>query len=213
MTDAPPILRLPNWTNSPPGQWRYKVPETGQQFGPFPDHEQLLSVVRSHYKANGYEIPSRETLLARFEAEACARAPGYCGDTSAESIGPMSALGHSFHSALTCLRTLRDHWRNGERVSAELAEARAQTCDACPRKIEISGCMGCNSASLTNTIALFVKSGKTSRDESLRYCSICDCSQKAIIWINRDAKLKNLSKEQQDALPPTCWIVTEGATQ
>jgi hypothetical protein len=206
------MRHLPNTTTSPPGQWRYRMPETGQSFGPLPDLETLLAQVRASYKANGYDIPN--DLPARIEAHICDDIPEYCtGNDPVLGTYNASLLGqaaHTFHSAVACLKALSGHVRSGERVEIQTAEVRASICLACPRKVEVSGCSSCNKATLVEAVKKIAGARTTSLDGALRYCGVCDCSQSAIIWINRDAKLKSMSDAQQKLLPATCWLVTEG---
>lgn len=215
MIDAP-TRHLPNTTTAPPGQWRYLMPETGQTFGPEPSLDSLMQALHASYKANGYMEP--DDLAARVEAYICNRQPDYCTGSEPSFGRIMGALGqaaHTFHSALACLRGVTQHVLKRGYVPSEVAEARAVTCNTCPRKVEVSGCTGCNSGALVAAIERIIGAKRTSLHSHLRYCGVCDCAQSAVVWLDRDAKWGVLSEAERKEITttaPACWLLKEAAS-
>src|SRR2546421_728471 len=94
---------LPNLTNTPPGGWRYAVPETQKTLGPFSGWIQLQEQLHGHYHAAGYPVPAN--LFDLVQVQICNAQPEYCGDIIVQ--GPLSsaiqATKHTFHAGLQCL--------------------------------------------------------------------------------------------------------------
>lgn len=204
-------LRFPNMTNTPPGGWKYTVPETGKTIGPYTGFAQLKTELQQHYQASGYPMP--DNILDKVEGQICSFNPEYCeeGSDVLRGIAARGKLAHTFHTAYQCLTTLsanRD--ANGEKPTMELASARAETCATCPKNTEVSGCSACNFSALDRLVQKLVGASKTPLDSKLKFCSVCHCNLKAKIWTRLAAIEKGMSDDQMKELPETCWIVTEG---
>lgn len=204
-------LHLPNLTNTPPGGWRYTVPETNWKSGSYTNWPQLLDNLKAHYAAAGYDMPS--DIFDKVEAQICAENREYCGDGPSllsRLVGGVKELRHTFHNALTCLSTLvSNRAGSGERPSQQLADARAAVCVACPQNVAIAPCSTCNMATLNRLVERLVGAAKTASDDQLKFCSVCHCNLKAKVWTKHEAIWNHMSDGKKAALPETCWVITE----
>lgn len=201
-------MSLPNYTTTPPGGWRYQVPETGRIVGPFSGWDQLKTNLTEHYRSTGYSIP--EKLFEMVEAQICEKQTEYCAPPTIASrlFLAMGAIGHTFHTALSCLRTLASN-SVGEKPTQELAESRAKVCAVCPENKEIVGCSRCNIGSLNSFIQKVVGAKKTESDGALKFCGVCHCNLRAKIWTGREAIWKHTSDADKVKFPESCWLKKE----
>ena len=198
-------------TNTPPGGWRYLVPETGRTIGPYTGFAQLRDNLASHYSASGYAMPS--DILDKVEGQICSHTPEYCEESNIISrvASTMRRLSHTFHTAHQCLVTLvSNRAGSGEKPTMELASERAATCAACPMNRQVEGCSGCNFAALNSLVEKIVGGAKTPSDNHLKFCAVCHCNLRAKVWTKLKAIELGMSEAQRADLPPTCWIITEG---
>ena len=205
---------LPNLTNTPPGGWRYVVPETSKTIGPFTGWVQLKMNLEAYYATIGYPVPA--DLFAKVEEQICAANIEYCGESYSGMVVGKAVAGakHTFHAAVQCLGTLISHRAgSGEKPALELQEARAQVCVACPNNTDITPCSVCNISVLKNLIQKLVGAKKTSVDAELKYCSVCHCANSAKVATKREAIWKHMPDWQKKGLPPTCWIMVEEKAQ
>lgn len=209
----PDVKHLPNLTNGPPHEWRYRVPETGQFFQNA-SLSGLMETLRSHYRSNGYAIP--DSLLNLIEAYICGEEPEYCSG-NASSLPKTErvtggGLAHTFHVVLQGTKTLIS-WvaGGGERVSQAIADGRAATCATCPENVNPEGCSGCNIAELLRIGEKVAGTRKTSSDASLNACRVCSCLLKAKVWIPHKNLWPHMNEEQKLRLPTACWLVREAS--
>lgn len=203
------MLRLPNLDTTPPNGWRYEVPETGKIIGPFASWPQLRGILEDYYRSTGYPLP--EGLFQKVQDQICDREQEYCGGGQSfmqRISGVVMSVNHTFHAAHRCLITLASN-RGGEKPPMELAEARAKTCVACPENKDIAGCTGCNMRSLRGLIEKIVGAKKTSVEDSLKFCGVCHCNNKAKIWVRHEAIWKHMKDPEKARLPDMCWLKTE----
>lgn len=204
-----PARHLPTLDTPPAGWcggWCYRMPETGQDFGPYPDTGSLLDALRASYRANGYTAPF--DLLARVEAYACAQVPDQC--TGSEPAAPtLGALGHiTYHMVAHGTKRLLGI---DERVSAEQAERRAAVCVTCTENVPRTDCTNCNLQTLRDLVNKIVGGRKTPHDESLHVCRACLCELKSKVWLPL-ARLEAMSTvAEREHLPAHCWMRTEAA--
>lgn len=212
MTSTRP--HLPNTYTSPPGEWQYVVPETGQLFRGS-NWPQLEEQLRAHYAATTY--PQPDDLFAKVEDYICANNPDYCDGRPALSpprnpSNPFS-LAHSFTTVLQGTSTLASWLLNGRRyVPQDQATQRASVCTTCVYNSEPQGCSSCNSKVMQEAVMLVVGKRSTPHDGSLRACRICSCGLRAKVHLPLDAILKYMPTAQQEALPAHCWIMKEKET-
>jgi hypothetical protein len=195
---------LPNTTTAPPGQWKYRMPETGQMFGPSPDLEGLIIQLRASYKANGYDIP--HNLPELIEAFICADVPNYCNGDAPPSVDLRKLGAITYH---TVMHSLKRFFGSDERVPQELAEKRAAICVTCTENVSRTDCTSCNLSSLRNAIVKIIGSRKTSFDDRLQVCRVCICEVRAKVHLPL-SRLEKLSTESElEQLPAHCWQRTE----
>jgi len=201
-------MSLPNVTTTPPGGWRYTVPETSKEIGPFSGWDQLRENLIEHYRSTGYAIPLN--LFELVEAQICSKQSDYCAGASVSSrlYVAMGAIGHTFHTALSCLRTLASNAR-GEKPSQELAESRSKVCASCPENKEVVDCSRCNMTALNSLIERSVGAKKTAHDGALKFCSVCHCNLRAKIWTRHEAIWKHTNDSDKERFPESCWLKTE----
>src|SRR5438105_1111133 len=99
-------MNLPNTTTTPPGGWKFTVPETGKTIGPFTGFVQLRGVLKDYYATVGYPMPS--DIFERVETQLCMANPDYCAEAyPGMSFGKaVAGTKHTFHAAVQCLATL-----------------------------------------------------------------------------------------------------------
>lgn len=209
---------LPNVVTAPPRMWQFKVPETGYHVRNEPSLQSCKANVEQHLRASGYPIPNDLAFLIEEYICSLPELQDYCEERaqstmriSKEQKGAEQNKGHTFSGAVQCLKTLYGHLVSGQaRPTQELAEARAATCVGCPNNSDVQGCSNCNKNIITQLITKIVGSKNTSKDGSLRYCSVCHCNLKAKVWVKHSAIWKHTSEEQKKQLPQeTCWIISE----
>lgn len=201
---------LPNTVTTPPGGWRFKIPETGKVIGPFSGYKQLADQLGTYYFSTGYPPP--KDLFNVVQEYICAEQPEYCGAPAPESsIGrAYKETKHTFHMALQCLNTLVSHRAgSGERPSFELQEKRAAVCVQCPMNQDTQACSVCNLRTLGGLIKKLVGAKVTSYDSRLKFCAVCHCANAAKVATKHEAIWAHMPERQREALPPTCWLVTE----
>ena len=204
--------RFPNYTNSPPGGWKYVVPETGKTIGPFSGRKQLQDILGGHYHSSGYTMPS--DILDKVEAQICGNYPEYCGEPPKGYVERLVAgtksLYHTFSAARRCLVILvSNRAGSGERPSQELRESRAKTCAECPMNQEIQKCSHCNMETLNSLINKLAGTVKTQYDDQLKFCAVCHCNLRAKIATKHEAIWNHMPKSQKDRLPQACWLIQE----
>jgi hypothetical protein len=202
--------------------WKYRVPETGQEFTNLPSLESVIDAVWQHYRANGYSAPSREELTNRIEEYVCQRVPAYCGDPEAiakeeAERGVPKDLRATFHTVMRGLSTMLRFAGSGwKKVDQSLAEKRAQVCVKCPKNISRVDCTNCNLSTIRDKIISMVGKSTTSVDERLLVCKICLCENKAKVHFPLSALLPSVIPEEKKELEAVrtsdgqpCWMISE----
>ena len=205
------MSHLPNTTNTPPGGWRYTVPETQYKTPGYSSWPQLRGILQSHYTAAGYSVP--DGLFEKVEAQICEAHPDYCCNDPTlvqRFVSGAKSISHTFHTALSCMATLMSNRAgSGERPTQILADARAAVCAACPENGDIEPCNHCNINTLNRLIEKLVGAHKTSSDASLKFCQVCHCNLRAKVWTKHEAIWNHMKDKTKARLPETCWLKTE----
>lgn len=200
---------LPNNYTSPPGEFQYRVPQTGQFFRAS-NWPQLQEQLIAHYRATGYPAPAN--LYEAVEDFICANHPDYCHGEATDIKFAMQQLAHSFTNVLTGTKTIASWVAKGRPyVTQEQAEARAAVCVTCQFNVPPDGCSSCNKSVLKDAVMLVIGKKSTSRDAQLASCKICGCVIPAKLWLPLASITDHMPLERQHALPDHCWIVREGA--
>lgn len=195
-----------NLNETPPGMYRYFVPETKTWFRNFLAIQDLASAVRQHYKANQLPCPDNlaeliaDQLCPDLPPERCTRVDG-----GPVTIGPLGR-GMSFTDVVQGTKTLISWWWNGSN-KVEIAEAnrRAEICSRCQYNQQPTGCAKCNNP-LMWLIKQFVGPGTTSFDSHLKACRVCKCSLRVKVWFPMEILLPHMPDDQKAALPDFCWL-------
>lgn len=198
--------QFPNRVTAPPGGWRYVTPESGQVFTGV-NEAQLLDHLRSHYRANNWDLPSNIRDL--IEQQICEKQRDYCVDTGGRPpVSPSKAAAVAFH--LIKDYTLRLLNAPG-RVQQEQADARAAVCATCTENVEREGCSNCNMGVLRDLVVKIKGNRVTKSEEQLKVCRVCLCENRAKVWLTLEDLKKLTNKQEWEALPTTCWMRTEEA--
>lgn len=189
---------IPNLDMTPPGGWRYFVPETKTWFRNYLALSDLVSALGQHYRANQLVPPSG--LEQRIINAMCPELPPNWCQYEGSAKPPVSRP-LTFNDVVTGTRILLSWQMEGRpKVSPEEADRRAEICARCDRNVQPSGCPTCNSP-LRKIVEAFVGAEKTKYDNELRVCRECGCSLKAKIWFPLD-----LLQTDKTNLPDWCWL-------
>lgn len=196
------LLAVVRDIESPPGGWKYTVPQTGVTItdGWF---RGLWKKVQSHYAANGIEVGDDFREIVEHGACCETRPPGsWCSKRKPKPVAGK-------HPALTLIRVnrfLATMWqviRRREFVSQEEAERRAAICLACPLATgEIGGCKSC--ASLLKKVDELVSSCGSLFPEDKRVCGACGCYLPVKCLISNKT-LDKAEGSERPAYAPGCW--------
>lgn len=219
-----------NLSTTPPGMFKYKVPETGvwiptgigaEGFFGFND---LLDAVKAHYKANGALAPG--DLPQRMIDQMCQRLPpGYCRNDDRRVLSIAGDLIQSLMMIKQGTETILD-WQlrhGGEVVAQAVADQRASVCAQCPLNGPPVGCPTCGGALplLRQMVDKFTGQRKTGLDEKLHACYVCGCELRVKVWLPLPLLLRHLSPSHLARFPkpqtwlgfPGCWLIPHEKTQ
>ena len=199
MTD-PDLLSVQRDVDSPPGGWKYTVPQTGVLItGQF--FSVLKKRVVAHLKANGHVVD--DEVLALIEHGACieTRPPGWC-----KKRPPKPVAGMPFLTLLSAERFVRTVWqalKDRQFVPREEAERRLAICATCPLATSITGCSGC--ATLLKKVVELVDERSTLKDTpGKEFCGACGCYCRGKSLLSNST----LDKAEGSKRPPyweRCW--------
>lgn len=206
-------LHLPNVVNTPPGGWRFLVPETNWKSGSYSNWPQLRDNLRAHYESAGYSMPS--DIFDKVEAQICEENKEYCNGNPSlfeRLVNSAKNLRHTFNAAYTCLVTLvSNRAGSGERPTQALADSRAGVCAVCPENDAIEPCSHCNMGTINRLVEKLVGAHKTTSDDKLKFCKVCHCNLRAKVWTKHEAMWNHMSDAKKAQLPKSCWLVTEAS--
>lgn len=196
--------QFPNRVTSPPGGWRYRVPETGQTFEGV-NESQLLEMLRAHYRANELEFPANIKDL--IEQQICEKHRDYCVDAGGRPpVSPSKMASVAYHLAREYTMRLAGI---DKRVTQERANDRAAICVNCTENVPREECTQCNMKVLRDLIVKIVGNRGTPFDDRLHVCRVCLCENKAKIHLSLESLKRLTNKEEWAALPQTCWMKIE----
>src|SRR5437773_168592 len=162
-------LNNPNMT--PPGLFRYRVPETGQWIRDIYAWNDLEDAIVKHYKANHLAVPSdlRQLILDQL----CAQLPqGWCRDGTKGFVGFVRGLMHEFQRVLMGTTAIAD-WiltEGGKRVDDAEAMRRGEVCKRCVFNQPPIGCSTCSIAALNKIVEKFLAGQSLPIDSQLESC-------------------------------------------
>jgi hypothetical protein len=196
----PELLTVVRDVNSPPGGWKYTVPETGVTItGQF--YNVLKPRVIAHLRANG--LPVDEDVI---EHGACVetRPPGsWCAKRQ-----PKPVEGKLPHLTLAHLdRFIKSIWGtlvSRDFVSREEAERRAEVCRTCPLiSGGLGGCSGCYT--LLRATEKLVQKNPIKMDEDKDVCGACGCHIPLLVWCKNSTLDKAAGERMPKYQEGVCW--------
>lgn len=210
----------------PPGGWKFFSPHSKWSLPPNLSFDVAVQTIRSHRLGNPYlaqthnlstdsEIISDE--LDSYNAMICQKMGWLDYIQGGASEPPKSTAPQFSRGFLDVAAGLKPivEWlsKAEEAVSVELAEARANTCVACPLNSRGDWTRHFT-VPLTNAIRqqLEIRRGwkmSTSQDESLGICDACGCVLKLKIHMGLDYVLKATDESTRQNLDKNCWIINE----
>lgn len=207
MSEEPELLAVMRDIESPPGGWKYTVPQTGVTIrdGWF---RGLWKKTRDHLIANGIEVG--EDYKAIVEHGACCetKPPGsWCSKPKPKPV----ADGLPVPLLMYVERFLRSIWgalKNREFVPREEAERRLAVCLQCPLRSTLpGGCQSCFTV-LKSAMKLMDKNPlkiEPDEDGTVRdACSACWCLIPAKVLIGNKV-LDRAEGEKRPNYAPGCW--------
>ena len=189
----------------PPGNWIYRVPETGVEIiaGSW---QQLQTFVEEHYKANAIPVPKNIIdLLVEFS---CRRGADCSFDdveipkvqgTRSFQIGDVVKFSMSLAHGLTI---------GGGKVDPAEANRRAAICASCIYNRQPHGCSSCNSRIIKETVKVLASHGSTQYDNQLQSCEFCGCFVRSMVWFPIETLRKFSDPAENKNLPAHCWKKT-----
>lgn len=213
------LLRVKNQAETPPGSWRYMVPETQRLIGPKPSLRDLMVEIRNHYRANELLMPT--DIEQRVHSYMCALIPSHlCGHASGLNL--IQAAKDAvivFSTVVQGTMTIGEWFLKGriqgkeELVSKVQANSRALICASCPYNVTVGGCAPCVAGQMANAIKRVVGNANTDHDHRLNACRLCGCSLKAKVWFPLGLLLKHMTEPQKNSFPEFCWLKLERVDQ
>lgn len=212
-------VTINNWNMTPPGLWRYRIPEiadaTVAWVKGFYAYNDLEAEIHRRYKANGIGVPA--DLRQLIVEQLCQTLPeGWCNDGSLLSkIG--TAISREFNRVVQGTTTLLDWWVSSGRRKVPLEEAnrRAAICATCVFNAEPAGCTNCNKGVLPNLAKAIVGGEPTAYENSLQSCFVCGCALSAKVHLPLDVLKAHIKPAQLAQFPPPhpgfagCWLRTD----
>lgn len=201
-----------NFQTTPPGMWRYRVPETGRWIKEFYAYNDLEAEIVKHYKANSLTAPA--DLRQRIVEQMCEQLPpGWCKDGSG-LIGFVRGLLHEFQRVLQGTSTLVDWWIKGgkQRVSDAEVIRRTEICGKCIFNQPPVGCTACNIAALNKVVESAMGIDRLPSDSQLESCQVCGCTLRPKTRMPLDILLRHITEKQLAQFPPAhdnwpgCWL-------
>jgi len=205
-------LRPKTLMQTPPGLWRWYCRETNTWLpsekgdGTLSYHE-LRDLIEKHCIARNVPIPVDAVVLHQI----CQNLPkGTCVEADGDSSRSVGLTPKAFFQGL---KTMVAWYRTGkERVSPELANARAMRCcvPPCPFNIPRHGCKSCMGALARDVALLLAANPKTDFDSQLGACSKCECELRIKVWIPMAVLKTWVNTEDWEVLlrevPDRCWL-------
>lgn len=193
--------------------WKYLVPETNTWIpvaasigsSTIAAFDDLVDMVRDHYKANGMAIP--DGLVSKIEDQCCKTMgdPRFCIDQYGKRIGKTFGI-FNISTVMQGTSTLIDFLAHGrQRTSAEEQNSRASICLSCPMHGDPDGCSACNSQSIKEMVNKIVGGERMVFSSQLKSCRVCGCVLEAAVRVPLEILQRNTSDEQMAQYPDNCW--------
>lgn len=184
---------------TPPGGWKYTQAESGYTLVSMTVPGLKMSI-QEHRKANGFDMsPGWWDVV---QVELCLDPlTGYsCLESEPEPERRME-----INDLLRFFRTMRE-WglnRGFDRVSPEIAQARARVCETCPMNTTVKGCTGCQG--IVRWVGEYLTDEEAAiGDGKLHNCGVCKCVLSLKVHLPADV-IKDSEKSDLN-YPDHCWV-------
>lgn len=194
---------------TPPGNWRYTVPQTGHTISSY-DYTSFIRAYEDHCLANNIhlDVDYENHLLHEMCEKNQPDWKDFCKQVNVRQ--QRKVLG--FAAAMGFLNVLKTWISMGRKLEEpEVAEARAKICATCPLNTRKSGwgCGSCTSA-FQKAISFVVGQKQTSYSSSCGFCGVCGCAINAAVWFPKEAQMEGLTEGMKQQfrdpqLKSYCW--------
>lgn len=198
------MRRLLNRSLGPPEpkHFSFTHEETGHTTGPCITYDDWVEKAKEHRKAMGLPIPPN--FPAIMEDQLCQTLPPEWCEYEKEGWGFWTNVKLGLHDVVTVSRALVDA-AQGNYVSQEEAERRAEICSRCFLNVPLHGCGTCHA------LASVIAGDRTTKlDSKLNSCAVCGCVNKAQVHIHLDSMPSHANSERQMQFPSFCWQKESG---
>lgn len=198
-------LKFTNRSECPPGEFRFKSPETGIWFQAI-DFPTLVDKVRTHYLANN--LPVGLMFEETIEDQACKNTdPSVCRQLGYGSSIPV--MPSTYEQVVTGTKVMMSWLASGfKRESPEEVNRRSVICVRCNYNTGSAGCPSCGTDKIKNLIASIVNDSPAPNDPLLFACRVCGCALQAKVKIPMEILKKNEPEIVKDQYPDWCWMKT-----
>lgn len=208
-------LTFNNPNVTPPGLYRYRIPELTGEAAMVKDHyayNDLESEVIARYKRNGKSPPG--DLRQQIIDQLCPQLPkGWCRDGTG-LFGYARELVYEFQRILQGTITIADWWLSTgkKRVSTEEIQKRSAICQQCVFNQPPTGCASCSMGALNRVVEAAVGNDRLPSDAGLEACTICGCNLRVKTRIEKEVLLRHIPESQKMQFPPAhnsfpgCWL-------
>jgi len=197
------LLHVVRDVNSPPGGWKYTVPETGITItAPF------WAVIRpriiQHLAANGVTVDDERMLQIEHDACVETKPPGsWCQQRPPKPVD--GALPHLTLAHLE--RFIKSIWHAlvaRDFVPREEAERRAEVCKNCP--LVTGGLGGCSTCySLLRATEKLVQANPIQMETDKDVCGACGCHIPLLVWCKNSTLDKAAGERMPRYAEGICW--------
>ena len=190
-------MAYPNASVVPPGGWHYYQGDVKLEGYSL----EVLYKTVENYRAENH-LPAGD-IIGDVNSYLCGRNPYYCygGDSSVSvSVTTTSRSGELLQDITTWSKNILLSQKPIRLVSDELAEARALTCQACPKNTQWkSGCGSCITA--TERLCASIRQGRDTRNtKALKGCSVMRHDNRAAVFFDKE------HFEVTSSVPDNCWL-------
>lgn len=203
------MIRAALVTKSQPpygGQFSINRPDIGM-VGGGTNFEMLMRNLRNYRKSNA--IPMGLEFEDEVEREICKLYPAACHETS--NLIPNRDRTYSFSDVIHGTKAMIAFKLAGSPlVSQEEANKRAAICSHCPNNGPFTKPCGGICGELQDIVVSLIGGKTTPMDAALNSCYICNCFNRASVWVELDVMWKTLTPTQKEQFKTAkeqyqCW--------
>ena len=206
-----------SWEADPVTQWDFNLLVTKYQehaksnpkFGLETDRARIEQMLDFANAMRYLSIPGADIYVSRTGASAPKFNPPH------QPQGPVVA---GVNNIIAGAKTLREWWGSGGKpVENQFAEQRASVCVSCPHNAK-GGLLSFFTEPLARAIQKNLEEAhklnlRTSQDDKLNVCNVCDCPLHLKIFSPIEHILNHMPERVRKGLPDHCWIVKESSAQ